>query len=212
MTREEATCATPIWISDGGLKEAHPAESQRASLAAERTAGVVAVTSHRLHESIDRHARSYTGKRRRRSASRTSRAAATSTRIGASAEDRRWSRGLKPARSAKRRGGRRPHTLVGGRRPPSQRRGRDSKQPRNRPKNSTFDARTTDNSEGSACEPAEDNAPVSASTPPPVPEVLDPDAALRGAIKAAVDAGDLARAAALLAILRGAPRAPEARV
>ena len=46
---------------------------------------------------------------------------------------------------------------------------------------------------------------VAKSTPIPVP-ATDPDEALRTAIKVALDAGDLARATALLEVLRATPK------
>lgn len=50
-----------------------------------------------------------------------------------------------------------------------------------------------------------------ARTPQPEPVRLDPDEALRVAVKAAVDAGDFDRAKALLAVLEGTrPEAPNA--
>lgn len=49
-------------------------------------------------------------------------------------------------------------------------------------------------------------ATVLAESEPRKPEPTSPDAALRVAIKAAVDAGDLARASALLEVLRATPK------
>lgn len=49
-------------------------------------------------------------------------------------------------------------------------------------------------------------ATVSVTPEPPIPKPVDPDGALKLAIKAALDGGDLDRAGQLLAILKSAPK------
>lgn len=49
--------------------------------------------------------------------------------------------------------------------------------------------------------------PLAAATRPPQPQRVDADEALRGAIVAALQAGDLARVKALVGILESSPRA-----
>ncbi len=78
------------------------------------------------------------------------------------------------------------------------------------PPPSTESAREPEKTEANAIgeSPEQSTVMVGESPPIPVPErdPVDPDDALRAAIKAALDAGDLARAGALLDVLRSAPK------
>lgn len=88
----------------------------------------------------------------------------------------------------------------------NQRRGRDSKPAEESGSASTAASSEAEKTASDAIgeSPGQSTVLVAESTTIPVP--TDPDDALRAAIKAAVDAGDLARATALLEILKAAPK------